>query len=239
MESVTIKNGTTLTNSVKELKRLLNAKLGSTLDVNNGNFGDSTEAVVKQFQRKSGLIQDGIVGKLTWDALYKCLSCGSAASSKLTDRVISTLAGQVGVKELTGKNDGKEVEAYLKAVGLGKGYAWCQAFLFWGFDKSAKEVGKTNPMPKTAGVLDCWNKSKDYQVKKGDRPQVGDVFAMDFGKGTGHTGIVTDVQGDYINTIEGNTSADPTLPSEDRDGQGVYRRRRKISSINKGFIRYA
>lgn len=234
----TIKKGSQDINSVKELKRLLNAQLGSTLDVNNGNFGDSTEAVVKQFQRKSGLIQDGIVGKLTWDALYKCLSCGSIASSKLTDRVISVLAEQVGVKELTGKNDGKEVEAYLKSVGLGKGYAWCQAFLYWGFDKASKMVGKSNPMPKTAGVLDNWNKSKEYQVKKGDRPQVGDVFSMDFGKGTGHAGIVTDVQGDYIQTIEGNTSADPTLPSEDREGQGVYRRRRKISSINKGFIRY-
>lgn len=235
----TIKKGTKDTEAVKELKRLLNAQIGSTLDVNNGNFGESTEAVVKQFQRKSGLIADAIVGPMTWDALYKCLSCGTPSSQKLTDRVISILSGQVGVKEATGKNDGVEVEAYLKSVGLGKGYAWCQAFLFYGFEKASKELSIPNPMPRTAGVLDCWNKSKQYQVKKGERPQVGDVFTMDFGKGTGHTGIITDVQGDFINSIEGNTSVDPTLPSEDRDGQGVYRRRRKISSINKGFLRYS
>lgn len=234
-----IKFGSTNAEAVKELKKLLNAQIGSTLDVNNGNFGASTEDVVKQFQRKSGLIQDGIVGKLTWDALYKCLSCGTPSSPKLTDRVIAILATQVGVKEATGKNDGPEVEAYLKSVGLGKGYAWCQAFLYYGFDKAAKELKLSNPMPKTAGVLDCWNKSKQYQVKKGERPQVGDVFTMDFGKGQGHTGIITDVIGDYIHTIEGNTSADPTLPSEDREGQGVFRRRRTIKSINKGFLRYS
>jgi hypothetical protein len=39
-------------------------------------------------------------------------------------------------------------------------------------------------------------------------------------------------------TIEGNTSADPTSAVDDREGQGTYQRRRKISTINNGFLRY-
>lgn len=232
-----IKKGTKNGKAVRELKALLNKHMGSTLDVTNPNFGDSTESVVKQFQSKKGLLADGIVGDMTWTALYNKSTCGCYNNDYINE-VISTLSSQVGVKELTGKNDGKEVEAYLKAVGLGKGYAWCQAFIFWGFDMASKKLDMPNPMPKTAGVLDNWNKSKKYQLAKGVRPKEGDVFAMDFGKGQGHTGIVTDVIGDYIHTIEGNTSADPKLPTEDREGQGVFRRRRAISSINKGFLRY-
>lgn len=235
----TIKRGSKNAEAVKELKRLLNEKVGSTLDENNPNFGDSTEAVVKQFQRKEGLIQDGIVGSLTWTALYRRLTCNSKRDNAFLDEVINTLATQVGVKEKTGRNDGEQVEAYLRAVGLPAGYAWCQAFLYWGFDVAANVLKVPNPMPRTAGVLDNWNRSKQYQVPRGERPIEGDVFVMDFGKGAGHTGIITDVEGNYIYTIEGNTSADPKLPAEDREGQGVYRRKRTISSINRGFLRYS
>lgn len=223
---------------IKELKMLLNKEVGSNLNINNPNFGDDTEKVVKQFQKLRGLNQDGQVGPLTWKELHISKYCEPCKVRTYLNLVIDKLKSQVGVKEATGKNDGVEVESYLKSVGLGKGYAWCQAFLFWGFAKIATECGMNNPMPKTAGVLDNWNKSLKYQVSKGKKPEVGDVFVMDFGKGQGHTGIVIEVDGDYIVTIEGNTSADPTLASEDREGQGVFKRRRKISSINKGFLRY-
>lgn len=228
--------------SVKELKRLLNAKLGTNLDVDNNYFGSTTQSTVKQLQKKFGLIQDGIVGDLTWETLYGRDAADKSSCYSISDTfklsVATLLTAQIGVKEKTGKNDGVEVEQYLESVGLGKGYAWCQAFLYWGFDNAANALGFKNPMPKTAGVLDCWNKSKAFQVKKKARPESGDVFTMDFGKGQGHAGFVLEVVGEYIHTVEGNTSADPSLPSEDRDGQGVYKRRRKISSINNGFIRY-
>lgn len=55
---------------------------------------------------------------------------------------------------------------------------------------------------------------------------------MDFGRGMGHTGIVVEVIGDSIRTIEGNTNDEAS-----REGYIVAEKTRKISSINKGFIR--
>ena len=36
-----------------------------------GIFGDRTREAVMIFQRWAGLVDDGIVGKLTWDKLYE------------------------------------------------------------------------------------------------------------------------------------------------------------------------
>jgi peptidoglycan hydrolase-like protein with peptidoglycan-binding domain len=49
-----------------ELTRVVQAKVGITVD---GNFGQTTEAAVRQFQRDHGLVPDGIVGPKTWQAL--------------------------------------------------------------------------------------------------------------------------------------------------------------------------
>jgi hypothetical protein len=54
---------------------------------------------------------------------------------------------------------------------------------------------------------------------------------MDFGKGTGHTGIVERVVGTKIHTIEGNTNDEGS-----REGYEVCRRKREIKTI-RGFIR--
>ena len=39
---------------------------------------------------------------------------------------------QNGVQEVPrNSNAGAAVESYLKSVGLGKGYSWCMAFVYW------------------------------------------------------------------------------------------------------------
>ena len=53
---------------VKYLQELLNAVNFSSLKVD-GIFGVRTEAAVKEFQKKNGLVVDGIVGPQTWSAL--------------------------------------------------------------------------------------------------------------------------------------------------------------------------
>lgn len=147
----------------------------------------------------------------------------------LATTTISTAITQLGVKEIPkGSNAGPEVEIYLRSVGLGKGYAWCMAFVFWVVNESAIKTAIKNPLKKTAGVLDQYN-SRPLLAQK--VPQAGDVFIMDFGKGTGHTGFVEKVVGTQVYTIEGNTNADGS-----REGYAVCRRKREIKTI-KAFLR--
>lgn len=76
----TLKNGSK-GDYVKELQQML-VKLGYSLKVD-GDFGSNTTRVVKQFQTKSKLTSDGIVGAKTWAAL-------DAAIAKLNKPASST-----------------------------------------------------------------------------------------------------------------------------------------------------
>ncbi len=150
--------------------------------------------------------------------------------SKLSNKIITVAGNELGVREATGKNDGVSVESYLKSVGLGKGYSWCMAFVYWCAKNAAAELGLKNPLKQTGGVLDEWQSGRGTHIVT---PEPGSIFIMDFGGGTGHTGIVTGVFLDRgeIHTIEGNTNDNGS-----REGIGVFRRTRKINTI-KGFIR--
>lgn len=139
---------------------------------------------------------------------------------------------QNGVQEVPkNSNAGASVERYLQSVGLGKGYAWCMAFVYWSVKEAAKQLNKNSPLIKTAGVLRQWNEV-DPKMKFTKGPKAGDIFIMDFGKGQGHTGFVIEVLADgTLKTIEGNTNDDGS-----REGYEVACRNRKQSSI-KGYIR--
>ena len=50
--------------NVEELQTLLNVSV-------DGKFGPQTETAVKTFQKANGLVDDGIVGRLTWTALLQ------------------------------------------------------------------------------------------------------------------------------------------------------------------------
>lgn len=124
-----------------------------------------------------------------------------------------------------GSNWGVDVQAYLKSVGINFPASWCMAFVYW----CVKNSGLPNPLIKTGGCMQQWNKiSESY---KHTTPLPGDIFIQDHGKGLGHTGIVEKVQGDKIFTIEGNTN-----DTGSREGFEVCRRVRDIKSCI-GFIR--
>ncbi|WP_341966189.1 CHAP domain-containing protein [Flavobacterium psychrophilum] len=149
--------------------------------------------------------------------------------SELAKKTLETAISQIGVEEMPkGRNAGPEVEIYLKSVGLGQGYSWCMAFVYWCVNQSAVKTGFKNPLKKTGGVMDQYN---SRPLLCTHLPQAGDVFIMDFGKGLGHTGIVEKVIEKTIYTIEGNTNDDGS-----REGYKVCRRKRNIKTI-KAFIR--
>lgn len=140
-------------------------------------------------------------------------------------KVIDIAIGELGKQEIPkGSNWGTHVKKYLASVGLNFPASWCMAFVYWCF----KEAGFTTAH-KSGGVLNVWNSRPNNRVVT---PKPGDVFIMDHGKGLGHTGIVVEVDGDKIHTIEGNTN-----DTGSREGIEVARKIRFIKSC-KGFIRY-
>jgi CHAP domain-containing protein len=254
-----IKAGEHDANIVRELKQRLNKVLGienvpaARLDPDDPNFGPRMKQTVKLFQARHvdgegrPLRQDGEIGSLTWAALFgdDSVPVSDAAADGLLAQVLSVAVGEEAklVREVpVNSNRGPEVEQYLARAGVSPGNAWCCAFVYWCFDEAAQALGCENPMVRTAGCLDHWNRAPSRGAKrvlasvaKADPGHVkpGMVFIMDHGEGKGHTGLVERVVGGLLTTIEGNTDASKT-----REGGGVYRLVRKVGEINKGFIDY-
>ena len=152
--------------------------------------------------------------------------------SILSDNAVKVAITQVGKQEKPlGSNWGIPVQDYLKSVGIIHPASWCMAFVYWCF-KQATGTG-TNPLIKTGGVLDAWNKA-DKKNKFTKDPKSGDIMIMDHGKGLGHTGIVEKVDKNFLYTIEGNTN-----DTGSREGIEVDRKRRPIvNKMIKGYLRY-
>lgn len=243
----------------KELVRMLQQRLnavGCGPICVDGDFGGETEAAVRLFQARSvdsqgtPLVIDGVVGSLTWEALFgsKTLSktSGKSLNDPLLGKTIEVARSQIGVMENPpGSNRGKQVEEYQRSVGVSPGEPWCAAFVYWCFARAAKELNIVNPVVKTGGVLDHWNRAYNKGIRRVSCSQAvedpslvlpGFVFIIDTGPagGAGHTGLVEQVEGGMLTTIEGNTNEGGS-----REGIGVFRRKqRKIGQINKGFIDY-
>ena len=246
-------------NIVRALKTKLNKALGIEhdpalrLDPNDPNFGPKMKQTVKLFQARNvyaegrPLKQDGVVGALTWVALFgsDSVPISKGSSDKFLDSAIMIAAGEEAkqVREVPkNSNCGPEVNEYLRRVGVPPGNSWCCAFVYWCFDEAAKKMGRSNPMVKTAGCLNHWNNAgaqgaqrirKQEAVENPGLVKSGMILIIDHGGGLGHTGLVEKVEGALLTTIEGNTDA-----SRSREGGGVYRLSRKIVDINKGFIDY-
>jgi len=150
--------------------------------------------------------------------------------------------GQLGqCEEPKGSNRGPMVNKYLDSVGLQPGYAWCQAFVYWCYHQAALQLQLTNPVIKTGGVQDCWNKTatahkvpKIAALHNTALLKSGDQFILSFAGNTGHTGIIEKLEGTTLHTIEGNSNTNGS-----REGYEVVRHTRNINDAAiKGFISY-
>jgi hypothetical protein len=139
--------------------------------------------------------------------------------------VAAIYKSQLGVKEKTGNNDGKDVEKYLKSVGLGKGFAWCAAFVHW----CLIEAGVPNTI--TAWSPTAHNKKNIvYFNNKFKKPaQQADVITLYYSsKGRiGHTGFFDHMQSENMTVnYEGNTNR-----GNSNEGDGVYLTFRPLKTL--------
>lgn len=213
-----------------------------------GNYGPKTVTAVKLFQstrrdqKGNPLEIDGKVGSITWAVLFglREVPIIEDGAKALSTEALKVAASQVGIMEKPeGSNGGPEVDAYLKSVGLGTGFYWCAAFVYWCFNQASLKLGKPNPVFKTAGCINHWNKTAGKKIKAADAVEnpallkPGQIFIINHGRGSGHTGIIEKVEGGFLHTIEGNSN-----PAGSSNGIGVFRLERKIAKINQGFIEY-
>jgi hypothetical protein len=149
------------------------------------------------------------------------------------DCVVELARTQLGVREATGRNDGEQVEEYLRATELGPGYAWCAAFVTWvhqGCGADHPALGAWSPNWFTQRVIYHYGRLT-YGQRGYERPQPGDVFGIYFPskRRIAHVGIIEAwPRGGRFITIEGNTNS-----AGSREGDGVYRKRRVKRQIEK------
>jgi len=142
-----------------------------------------------------------------------------------------TYFSQVGIREKTGHNDGKEVEAYLASAGLERGNAWCASFVNWIFIQN----GANLPIVSKGWVPSYFPKKKTIYVRgqyKKMEPKYGDLIGIWFeDKGRlAHIGFYDHEDESYYYSVEGNTNT-----AGSREGDGVYvkkRIKRQVHSIS-------
>jgi hypothetical protein len=133
--------------------------------------------------------------------------------------LLEIAAKELGIREKTGNNDGKQVEVYLRSVGLNKGNPWCAAFVCWVY----RQRGYAQPNSGWSPALF----PTSHLVKLGSPGDVVGIYFVSL-KRIAHVGIIEKIDADWVYTIEGNTNL-----SGSREGDGVYRKVRPLKSIHR------
>lgn len=152
-------------------------------------------------------------------------------TEELRAKFIKHASQYVGIREKTGRNDGPEIERWLRTVGRKKGDAYCTAYsstMFFDLNIPAPVTG-WSPAMFTGNVI---YERKYTEWRKGIVFPVGAVFGFYYpNKGrVAHTGLIQSSDWERSLTIQANTSFTGAVQSDDdltenvREGQGVARK---------------
>ena len=187
-----------------------------------GGFGDGTATAVVTFQARDGIDPgDGVVDQRTWSALtrpmLRALAPLAVTPTNLGDAVVA-VARQHALQnplELGGDNKGAWVRLYMEGVD-GITQEWCAGFACFVIAQAARALGLPLPFARQAavGALIADARASGRLVLGSSlvtpaarlaRLQPGCLFAIKQ-PNLSHTGIVVEVRGDGLTTVEGNTS---------------------------------
>lgn len=167
----------------------------------------------------------------------------------LLQAALDVARSQVGVREEPQySNSGPEVDQYLMSVGLNSGNYWCMALVYWIFQQAARRLGMVNPLIRTGGCMDHWNRAAKPMLPKRItaakarvnpelvKPGMIGILLIAPKTGAGHTYIVESRQGRKLTTIEGNSAENGS-----RNGDGCYRldKRTLDDKTLVGFMDYS
>lgn len=205
------------------------------LPINNHRPGPVTKAAIRRFQKAQGLEVDAIVGPRTIAALK------GAPVNKRGERyrAVKWAGGAVGVTENPpGSNDGGRIRKWWQATGYTSPVPYCACFVACAVEHATRGRVKASQIGGYCPAIVQLARSNRYGFRVAElrdaRP--GDFVMFDFGRENyDHVGMFLAHDGDYILTIEANTSPDSSLDTSlaaQANGGGVYRRRRSKSLVS-------
>lgn len=222
------------------LYALQNPLAGTSTGID-GDFGPATESAVKKFQKAQKLQETGIVDVALFGQLSMPLGKAFTTLAKaknIRDAIVEIarnhLAQKAFEQQIFGQNNsGPWVRSYMDGH-EGEPWFWCAGFVQAIIDQATSQFNKNfkvlMPLTYSCDTLALTAKQKKCFIKNADiktNPNLvkpGDIFLVQ--KSTNdwiHTGIVTAVQNDIFETIEGNTNNDGS-----NNGNGVYARTRNF-----------
>jgi hypothetical protein len=150
---------------------------------------------------------------------------------KPCDRALHVARGLDGVREV-GSNAGTWVGRFLASVGLGTGFSWCAAFVYFCETTAGIALGSL-PAKRKAAAVSNWYLWANKQGRIRACAKRGRLFYWLDG-GQGHIGMCLS-DGEAFKTLEGNTNK-----AGSREGDGVYDRIRTLNMLKShelyGFI---
>lgn len=164
---------------------------------------------------------------LTCLSLFLFLTSGSLESSCLK----KTIDSQIGIKELTGNNDGAEIEKYQNATNSPKYSSYCASFVKWCFLQCGVNV-----------AINAWSPSAHnprniiyFKGKFEKEPRLGDVFTIYSvaKKRIVHTGFYYSYYNNKVYmSAEANTSGNGAISGSvlDVNGNGNYKKLRSYNA---------
>ena len=146
---------------------------------------------------------------------------------------VDTALAYVGTVERGGANRGPRVERFLRSVGLGPGQPWCAAYVRYVLDAAGVRApldGRRRVIRSglAARFITARSIRASEALRGTKRVPPGSVVIWRKGNGPfGHAGIAVAWDGAAGETVEGNTSSGRA--GSQRDGDGVWRRQRRIT----------
>lgn len=210
--------------------------LGGFSVVLDGDFGPGTALAVSLFQKKAKLPVTGEVDQPTWDALVAPMRAAlqplSPGAKTLRQLVVAYAERHLAQspREVGGENSGPWVRLYMKGL-EGAAWPWCAGFATFVLKQASDTLDVPAPLPQVFGCdsLASMAESKGILLRTKTvadfaKVEAGTLFLVRKSAWHWqHIGIVAQVRGDAMVTIEGNTN-DEGVP----EGFEVCRRSRGL-----------